>query len=122
LILLDILMPEMDGYAVCERLKADEQLATIPIIFISALDETADKVKAFTVGGVDYVTKPFRFEEVEARVATHLELRRQKHLLQESYNRLREMETLRDGLVHMVVHDMRTPLTAIYASCNTGDA
>lgn len=90
LILLDILMPEMNGYEVCERLKAEEQLANIPVIFISALDETMDKVKAFKVGGVDYVTKPFQFEEVEARVATHLELRRQKHLIQESYDRLRE--------------------------------
>lgn len=90
LILLDILMPEMNGYEVCERLKAEEQLAKIPVIFISALDETMDKVKAFKVGGVDYVTKPFQFEEVEARVATHLELRRQRHLIQESYDRLRE--------------------------------
>jgi signal transduction histidine kinase len=119
LILLDILMPEMNGYEVCERLKADEQLAEIPVIFISALDETLDKVKAFQVGGVDYVTKPFQFEEVEARVATHLELRRQKHLIEESYERLRELETLRDGLVHMIVHDMRTPLTAIYGFIET---
>lgn len=113
LILLDILMPEMNGYEVCACLKADEQLAMIPVIFISALDETIDKVKAFTAGGVDYVTKPFQFEEVEARVATHLELRRQKHLLQENCDRLRELEVLRDDLVHMIVHDMRTPLTAI---------
>jgi signal transduction histidine kinase len=119
LILLDILMPEMNGYEVCERLKAEEQLAKIPVIFISALDETMDKVKAFKVGGVDYVTKPFQFEEVEARVATHLELRRQKHLIQESYDRLRELEALRDGLVHMIVHDMRTPLTAIYGFLKT---
>jgi signal transduction histidine kinase len=119
LILLDILMPEMNGYEMCERLKADEQLAKIPVIFISALDETMDKVKAFKVGGVDYVTKPFQFEEVEARVATHLELRRQKFLLQESYDRLRELEALRDDLVHMIVHDMRTPLTAIYGFLRT---
>ncbi len=109
----------MNGYEVCERLKADEQLTDIPVIFISALDETMDKVKAFKVGGVDYVTKPFQFEEVEARVATHLELRRQKFLLQESYDRLRELEVLRDDLVHMIVHDMRTPLTAIYGFLQT---
>jgi len=119
LILLDILMPEMNGYEVCERLKAEEQLAKIPVIFISALDETMDKVKAFKVGGVDYVTKPFQFEEVEARVATHLELRRQGRQLQESYYRLRGLEALRDGLVHMIVHDMRTPLTAIYGFLKT---
>jgi PleD family two-component response regulator len=76
LILLDIMMPEIDGYEVCERLKADAQPRDIPVIFISALDETQDKVKAFTVGGVDYIPKPFQVEEVLARVETHLALRR----------------------------------------------
>jgi len=75
LILLDINMPEMDGYEVCRRLKESEKLRDIPIIFISALTETIDKVKAFNTGGVDYVTKPFQFEEVQARVETHLKLR-----------------------------------------------
>ncbi|MCX6876544.1 MAG: response regulator [Verrucomicrobia bacterium] len=76
LILLDINMPEMNGYEVCERLKAEPAWADIPVIFISAMHETFNKVKAFATGGVDYVTKPFQFEEVEARVATHLELSR----------------------------------------------
>ena len=76
LILLDIQMPEMDGFEVCRRLKADEALKDIPVLFISALTETSDKVKAFAVGGVDYVSKPFQFEEVNARVETHLRLRR----------------------------------------------
>jgi len=81
LILLDITMPEMDGFEVCSRLKQDMRFRDIPIIFISALSETLDKVKAFGSGGVDYVTKPFQFEEVEARVETHLKLRRyQAHL------------------------------------------
>lgn len=75
LILLDIKMPEMDGYEVCERLKADAQTRDVPVIFISALDELQDKVRAFAVGGVDYVTKPFQVEEVVARVETHLTLR-----------------------------------------------
>jgi signal transduction histidine kinase len=119
LILLDIIMPEMNGYEVCECLKADEHLSGIPVIFISALNETMDKVKAFKVGGVDYVTKPFQFEEVQARVATHLELRRQKRLIQESSEQLRKLEELRDNLVHMVVHDMRTPLTVIYGFLRT---
>lgn len=74
LILLDIMMPVMDGFEVCRQLKADKKTAGIPIIFISALDETVDKVKAFSLGGVDYVTKPFRSEEVLARVRTHLTL------------------------------------------------
>jgi adenylate cyclase len=75
LILLDINMPEMDGFEVCSRLKQDKRFHDIPIIFISALTETLDKVKAFQSGGVDYVTKPFQFAEVEARVETHLKLR-----------------------------------------------
>jgi CheY-like chemotaxis protein len=76
LILLDINMPEMNGYEVCERLKSDPRLAGIPVIFLSALDATEDKVKAFRSGGVDYVSKPFQLEEVQARVETHLKLRR----------------------------------------------
>ena len=118
LILLDISMPEMDGYEVCAKLKSEERLKDIPIIFLSALTETMDKVKAFGAGGVDYIIKPFQFEEVEARVAAHLELRRQKVLLQENYIRLRELEKKRDDLVHMIVHDLRTPLTVI-AGYNT---
>lgn len=76
LILLDINMPEMNGYEVCERLKQEHSTADIPVIFISALDEVLDKVRAFTVGGVDYITKPFQVEEVLVRIETHLSLRR----------------------------------------------
>lgn len=75
LILLDINMPDMNGYMVCESLKEDEELKEIPIIFISALNETWDKLKAFSVGGIDYVTKPFQFDEVQARIDTHMKLR-----------------------------------------------
>lgn len=92
LILLDINMPGMSGYDVCKRIKEDPKLKDIPVLFISALSETADKVKAFSAGGVDYVTKPFQLEEVQARVETHLRLRqlrseleKQKRQLQESY-------------------------------------
>ena len=99
LILLDVTMPEMDGYEVCAQLKADAALKDIPVIFISARNETIDKVKAFSAGGVDYVTKPFQFEEVYARIETHLQLRR--------------LEKLRDDLTHMVVHDLRNPLAVI---------
>jgi two-component system sensor histidine kinase/response regulator len=72
LILLDITMPDLDGYDVCRALKQDEQLRDIPVIFISALDETLDKVQAFEVGGIDYITKPFHHEEVVLRVENHL--------------------------------------------------
>ncbi len=84
MILLDINMPEMNGYEVCERLKADKETRDIPVIFISALDETTEKVRAFTVGGVDYITKPFHLEEVLARVETHLSLRRLQQRLEEA--------------------------------------
>ncbi len=75
LILLDIRMPEMKGYEVCEHLKADERFKDIPVIFISGLNEVFDKVKAFSIGGVDYITKPFKVEEVLARIKTRLALR-----------------------------------------------
>lgn len=88
LILLDIRMPGMDGYAVCEHLKADPQTRDIPIIFISALDDLQDKIKAFTAGGVDYVTKPFQVEEVVARVETHLALRNLQKALQDANRKM----------------------------------
>ncbi len=80
LVLLDIMMPEMDGYEVCRRLKADPQTAAVPVIFITALSETGDKTRGFALGAVDYITKPFQAAEVMARVRTHLslaEMRRQ---------------------------------------------
>ncbi len=95
LILLDINMPEMNGYEVCERLKADDRLKGIPVIFISALTEPLDKVKAFAIGGVDYLTKPFQMEELHARVETHLKLRRLQIEVEE-YSR--HLELARDRL------------------------
>jgi putative two-component system response regulator len=79
LILLDIKMPGVDGYEVCETLKNNPETKDIPIIFISALSDISDKIKAFNVGGVDYINKPFQFEEVRARVATHLKLQAYQH-------------------------------------------
>lgn len=75
LILLDIKMPEMNGYEVCEALKSNPETKNIPVLFISALNDVADKIKAFNVGGLDYINKPFQFEEVKARVTTHLQLK-----------------------------------------------
>src|SRR5438874_5781247 len=97
LILLDINMPDMNGYEVCEHLKADEKLKGIPIIFISALTEPLDKVKAFAIGGVDYLTKPFQMEELHARVETHLKLRRLQIDLEE-YSR--DLELARERIDH----------------------
>ena len=120
LILLDINMPEMDGYEVCRQLKEDEQLRDIPVIFISALSETDDKIKAFRAGGYDYVTKPFEFEEVEARVETQLRLRQlqlelesKNKQLEENYGQLRSLEAMRDTLIHMIIHDIRAPMSVV---------
>jgi sigma-B regulation protein RsbU (phosphoserine phosphatase) len=95
IILLDIMMPEIDGYEVCRRLKNIDRLKDIPVIFISALHETIDKVKAFAAGGVDYISKPFHFEEVQARVNTHLKIRRLQ-IEQEKQNR--QLQDLNDAL------------------------
>jgi signal transduction histidine kinase len=113
LILLDVSMPEMDGYEVCARLKEIPELREIPVIFLTALSSTADKVKAFEAGGADHVTKPFQIDEVLARIRVHVALRRSQLELQASYDRLRRLERLREDLVQMVVHDMRSPLSAL---------
>ncbi|MBD2480777.1 diguanylate cyclase domain-containing protein [Planktothrix sp. FACHB-1365] len=90
LIVLDIKLPDLDGYEVCQALKSDPMTAEIPIIFISALDNVLDKVKAFSVGGVDYITKPFQVEEVLVRVKNHLTLRIQHQQLLEKNERLQQ--------------------------------
>ncbi len=101
LIVLDIIMPGMDGYEVCERLKTDQRTCNIPILFISALDETTDKVKAFLSGGVDYITKPFQTEEVLARVQTHLSLRRMQKKLQEVNSELAQVNLELERLANL---------------------
>lgn len=92
LILLDINMPELNGYQVCQKLKEDIQTTEIPVIFISALNETFDKVKSFLVGGVDYISKPFQVEEVLIRIETQLKSRRLQAQLQEKNYRLQQAE------------------------------
>jgi two-component system sensor histidine kinase/response regulator len=113
LILLDISMPEMDGYEVCKHLKADEDLKDIPVIFISALHDTMDKVQGFDAGAVDYITKPFQFEEVKARVQTHLRTYRMQKELEQQYAAIKKLEELKDNLTHMIVHDMASPIQTI---------
>jgi chemotaxis protein methyltransferase CheR len=88
LILLDVNMPGMDGYEVCRRLKADEKISRIPVIFISAFGDTRQKVTGFEAGGIDYITKPFEAEEVLARVRTHLRLRQAEEALRNAHNTL----------------------------------
>jgi PAS domain S-box-containing protein len=99
LILLDIRMPGMDGYEVCRQVQADERTREIPVLFLSALDAPLDKVKAFEVGGVDYITKPFQTDEVVARVKTHLTLRTMHKRLQVQHT---ELENYRNHLEDLV--------------------
>jgi signal transduction histidine kinase len=120
LVLLDINMPEMDGYQICERLKADPRTREVPVIFISAMDQVEEKVRAFEVGGVDYVAKPFQFQEVAARVQTHLTLKQLRRELQvandELTQRLLELEARNeelDAFAHTVAHDLKNPLSSL---------
>lgn len=106
LILLDIKMPNLDGFEVCKILKEDETLKDIPIIFISALDDIQSKVKAFEQGGVDYITKPFEKEEVIARVKTQLKIF-------ESKNTISKLLELQDFFLKKIIHEMNTPLSII---------
>ena len=118
LILLDVMMPELDGYEVCQQLKADEATALIPIIFISALDELIDKVRAFSVGGVDFITKPFQVEEVIARIETHLSIRRLQDQLREKNRALEATLQMREDLSRMVIHDLKNPVSTILLYSN----
>ena len=128
LILLDIMMPGLTGYEVCEQLKADECTRYIPIIFISALNQVFDKVQAFSIGGVDYVTKPFHPEEVLARVNAHLTLRHLQKQLQEQniqlqqeiFERKRAQESLQQRNRELtLLNQMNTLLQACRAESDT---
>lgn len=100
LILLDITMPEMDGFEVCRQMKKDPILRDIPVLFISALTQTIEKVKAFEAGGVDYISKPFQFEEVKARVETHLHLHKLQLSLEDQVERqVKEIVELQMGMI-----------------------
>ena len=132
LVLLDIMMPEIDGYEVCQQLKASEVTKNIPVIFISAINDVMDKVKAFDVGGVDYITKPFQVEEVLARIDTHLKICSLQNSLQEKNQDLAtaidQLQTTQEHLIQSekmaalgqliagIAHEINTPLGIIGSS------
>ena len=113
LILLDIRMPELDGYEVCQRLKADETTQNIPVIFLSALNETFDKVTAFQVGGVDYISKPFQLQEVIIRVENQLNLLEMQRKLEEKNKELELVNKELEAFGYRVSHDLRNHLNVI---------
>ncbi|EAY27694.1 response Regulator Receiver Signal Transduction Histidine Kinase [Microscilla marina ATCC 23134] len=124
LILMDIMMPGLNGFETCTSLKANKETADIPIIFMSALNETVDKVKGFQLGAVDYITKPFQQEEVLARIKTHLKMESlQKELkltnatledrIRERTLKLQEVNEELDRFLYRSSHDLRRPLTTL---------
>lgn len=132
LILLDINMPDLDGYEVCRRLKQDPRTQPVPVIFLSAWSDVFDKVRAFAVGGVDYITKPFQIEEAIARIKTHLTIcTLQKTLQQKNEDLIQTLTQLKTTQNHLiqtekmaalgqlvanVAHEINTPLGAIHSS------
>lgn len=120
IILLDVMMPEMNGFEVCEYLKDQEEYKDIPVIFLSALSETDSKVQGFNVGGVDYITKPFQREEVLARIDLHVKLKKLQAELSNKVEQLKQREESleklnaeKDELMRIVGHDFRNPVTGI---------
>ena len=105
LVLLDIMMPDIDGFEVCRRFKENPKLSDVPIIFISALNDTKDIVKALSSGGADYITKPFKAEEVRVRVATHLNIYFQQKELQ-------KLNAQKDKFFSIIAHDLRGPFSS----------
>ncbi|MEQ9365442.1 MAG: hybrid sensor histidine kinase/response regulator [Leptospirales bacterium] len=111
LILLDIMMPELDGYEVCRRLKADPLTAEIPVIFLTARGESEDLVAGFDAGAVDYIRKPFQQAELLARVRLHLELKRNR-------DEIRRIGNERKELIHILCHDLRAPFSSMDSILN----
>lgn len=120
LILLDVMMPGIDGFETCQRLKANVETAKIPIIFMTALSETVDKVRGLSLGAVDYITKPFEHEEVLVRIRTHLMLAKQRQTIElqniELQTEIAERKRAEEALtifLHAVSHDLRNPITGL---------
>jgi two-component system sensor histidine kinase/response regulator len=118
-ILLDVMMPRVDGFEVCRRLKADARSAPIPILLITALTDRQDRLAGIEAGANDFLTKPIDTQDVILRVGNAVYTKHLYDQLADNYQRLRELEVLRDDLTHMIVHDLRTPLTSVIAGMQT---
>ena len=112
-ILLDIMMPGLDGFETCRRLKENPETRGIPVIYMTALDNLDDKMKGFESGAVDYITKPFQNQEVLARLRTHLALKRMEENLQKNNAQLRDQNEALDAYARTVAHDLKNPLHLI---------
>jgi two-component system, sensor histidine kinase and response regulator len=110
LILLDLVMEGIDGFEVCRRLKADPYCVNIPVIIVSATDTQEQKIKAFQLGAIDFITKPYNQQEVLARVGTQMNLRAAQRQVERQYEELRRLEKMREEMVQMTIHDLRSPL------------
>lgn len=113
LVLLDILMPEMDGYALCQAIRSDPKLRDIPLIFLTSLENSDDETRGLRLGAVDYITKPVNPEMLRARVANHLELRTAREELRRQNETLRENLHLREEIENITRHDLKSPLNAL---------
>ncbi len=113
-VLLDVVMPGFDGFQVCRRLKADPRTASIPVILVTSLSDRSHRLMGIEVGARDFLSKPVDAQEVLLRVRNAIQTRFMYENLQDSYQKLKELETLRDKLTHMLVHDMRSPLAGIH--------
>ncbi len=112
LILLDVIMPRIEGFELCEKIKGFRKYKDIPIIFLTGKVNVKDKVKGFEVGGVDYVTKPFNEQELIARIQTHVELIRAKNQIEKQAQNLKQSNDLKDRMFSIIGHDLRSPLSA----------
>jgi len=113
LILLDVMMPGEDGYSLCRRIKQEAHLAEIPVIFLTALTDTNDLLEGFKAGGVDYITKPFRREELLARVKSHVELSQAKRNILEQAELIQQINRTRDRMYSVISHDIKSPFANI---------
>ena len=113
LVLLDVMMPEMDGYQVCKAIKDDADTASIPVIFLTAKSQVEDVTKGFNVGAVDYITKPLQGDILLARVNTHITLKHNQEKLARQVNQLEETAQLREDIEKITQHDLKAPLASI---------